>query len=136
MASKKEVSSDKKNQIHTIDSTNTGEVKIADDVVAAIAAIAAGEVDGVYSMTGNIGDRFRNTVGIRNGAACGVRVDVAGNMVRADVSFVIKYGHNVMETGRKVQDKVKNSIETMTGLNVTDVNIRVTGVDSEVRNDK
>ncbi len=136
MASKKEVSEDRNTKIHTLDSTNTGEVKIADDVVAAIAAIAAGEVEGVSAMTGNIGDKLMNTVGIRNGAASGVRVDVAGNMVRADISLVIKYGHNVMETSKKVQDKVKNSIETMTGLNVTDVNIRVTGVNSEIRNDR
>ncbi len=136
MGEKKETSADKKNKIHTLDSTMTGEVKIADDVVAAIAAIAAGEIEGVSAMTGNFGNMLMNSVGIRNGAGAGVRVDVAGNMVRVDISLVIKYGHNIMETGKKVQDKVKNSIETMTGLNVTDVNIRVTGVNSEVRNDK
>ena len=136
MASKKEVSSDKKNQIHTIDSTNTGEVKIADDVVASIAAIAAGEVDGVSAMAGNISDKLKNSVGMHVGTGTGVRVDVAGNMVRVDIALVIKYGHNIMETSKKVQDKVKNSIETMTGLNVTDVNIRITGVNSDIRNDK
>ncbi|MCR5238456.1 MAG: Asp23/Gls24 family envelope stress response protein [Lachnospiraceae bacterium] len=136
MASKKEVSSDKKNQIHTIDSTNTGEVKIADDVVASIAAIAAGEVDGVSAMAGNISDKLMNSVGMHVGTGTGVRVDVAGNMVRVDIALVIKYGHNIMETSKKVQDKVKNSIETMTGLNVTDVNIRITGVNSDIRNDK
>lgn len=136
MAEKKGNSADKKNQIHTIDSTNTGEVKIADDVVASIAAIAAGEVEGVSAMTDNIGDRLKKSVGFMNGARAGVRVDVAGNMVRVDIALVIIYGHNVMETSKKVQDKVKNSIETMTGLNVTDVNIRITGVNSDVRNEK
>ena len=136
MAEKKGNSADKKNQIHTIDSTNTGEVKIADDVVASIAAIAAGEVEGVSAMTDNISDMLRKSVGFKYGARAGVRVDVAGNMVRVDIALVIKYGHNVMETSKKVQDKVKNSIETMTGLNVTDVNIRITGVNSDVRAEK
>ena len=113
MASKKEVSSDKKNQIHTIDSTNTGEVKIADDVVASIAAIAAGEVDGVSAMAGNISDKLMNSVGMHVGTGAGVRVDVAGNMVRVDIALVIKYGHNIMETSK-----------------------RVAGVNSETRNDK
>ena len=134
MATKKETAADKKTKIHTIDSTNTGEVKIADDVVASIAAIAAGEVDGVLAMNGGIGDRLKNTVGMKGGS--GVRVDVAGNMVRVDLAVVIKYGHNVMETSKTVQDKVKNSIENMTGLNVTNVNIRITGVNSEAKSDK
>lgn len=136
MATKKEASVDKKNKVHTLDATNTGEVKIADEVFCSIAAIAAGEVEGVSAMTGNISEKLMNTVGLRSGAGSGVRVDVAGNMVRIDIALVIKYGHNVMETSRKVQDKVKNSIETMTGLNVTDVNIRITGVNNELRSDK
>ena len=136
MAAKKDASADKKIKIHTLDSTNTGEVKIADDVVATIAAIAAGEVDGVSAITGHFGDIFMNSVGIKGGTASGVRVDVAGNMVRVDIAIIIKYGHNVRETSKKVQDRIKNSIETMTGLNVTDVNIRITGVNSEIRNDK
>ena len=136
MASKKDNSADKKVRIHTLDSTNSGEVKIADDVVISIASIAAGEVDGVSSISGNIGDIFMNSVGIKGGAGSCVRVDVAGNMVRVDIAIVIKYGHNVMETSKKVQDKIKNSIETMTGLNVTDVNVRITGVNSDTRNDK
>ncbi len=136
MATKKETTADKDSKARTLDSTTSGEVKIADDVVASIAAIAASEVDGVSAMTGNFGERLWNSVGIRSTAGSGVRVDVAGNMVRVDIALNINYGHNVMETSRKVQDKVKNSIETMTGLNVTDVNIRITGVNSEARNDQ
>lgn len=133
MAAKKDTSRD---DIHTLDSTTAGEVKLAEDVVASIAAIAAGEVEGVSAMTGNFSDRLKHSVGIRTGAGTGVRVIIAGNMVRVDIALVLKYGHNVMETSKKVQDKVKNSIETMTGLNVTDVNIRITGVNSEARSDK
>lgn len=136
MASNKDVSTDNNAKTHTLDATNAGEVKIADDVVTAIAAIAAGEVEGVSSMAGNLGDIFRSSMGISSGQSNGVRVDVAGNMVRVDLTIVIRYGHNVMETSREVQDKVKNAIENMTGLNVTDVNIRVTGVNNEARNDK
>ena len=136
MAAKKEISADKRTKIHTLDSSNTGEVKIADDVVATIAAIAAGEVEGVSGITGNISDKFMNSVGIKGGAVSGVRVDVAGNMVRVDVAMVMEYGYNVRETSHKVQDRIKSLIETMTDLDVTDVNIRITGVTNDPRMEK
>ncbi|MCR5747602.1 MAG: Asp23/Gls24 family envelope stress response protein [Lachnospiraceae bacterium] len=133
-AEKKSV--EKAEKVYTLDSTNRGEVKVADDVVASIAALAAGEVEGVSGMTGNFGQKLMHSVGIRTGSGSGVRVDIAGSMVRVDMAIVLKYGYNIMETSRKIQDKVKSGIETMTGLNVTDVNIRVTGVNSELRDDK
>ncbi|MCR5775221.1 MAG: Asp23/Gls24 family envelope stress response protein [Lachnospiraceae bacterium] len=136
MATNNEKPAENKEKAHTINTTSCGDIKIADDVVASIAAIAAGEVDGVSETAGNISDKLINTVRKKNGTGVGVRVDVAGNMVRVDIAIIMMYGYNVMETSKKVQDKVKNSIETMTGLNVTDVNIRITGVNNEVRTDK
>ncbi|MBQ4241666.1 MAG: Asp23/Gls24 family envelope stress response protein [Lachnospiraceae bacterium] len=136
MASKKETSTEKIEKVYTLDSSSAGEVKVADEVVASIAALAAGEVEGVSGTTGSIGQKLMKTVGMRSGSGSGVRVDIAGNMVRVDLALVMKYGYNVMETCRKVQDKVKSAIENMTGLNVTDVNIRITSVTNEPRTDK
>ena len=136
MASKKETSTEKIKKVYTLDSSSAGEVKVADEVVASIAALAAGEVEGVSGTTGSIGQKLMKTVGMRSGSGSGVRVDIAGNMVRVDLALVMKYGYNVMETCRKVQDKVKSAIENMTGLNVTDVNIRITSVTNEPRTDK
>ncbi len=136
MASKKETSTEKIEKVYTLDSSSAGEVKVADEVVASIAALAAGEVEGVSGTTGSIGQKLMKTVGMRSGSGSGVRVDIAGNMVRVDLALVMKYGYNVMETCRKVQDKVKGAIENMTGLNVTDVNIRITSVTNEPRTDK
>ena len=136
MASKKETSTEKIEKAYTLDSSSAGEVKVADEVVASIAALAAGEVEGVSGTTGSIGQKLMKTVGMRSGSGSGVRVDIAGNMVRVDLALVMKYGYNVMETCRKVQDKVKSAIENMTGLNVTDVNIRITSVTNEPRTDK
>lgn len=134
MASKKETSTEKIEKAYTLDSSSAGEVKVADEVVASIAALAAGEVEGVSGTTGSIGQMLMKTVGMGSGS--GVRVDIAGNMVRVDLALVMRYGYNVMETCRKVQDKVKSAIENMTGLNVTDVNIRITSVTNEPRTDK
>ncbi|MBD5501240.1 MAG: Asp23/Gls24 family envelope stress response protein [Lachnospiraceae bacterium] len=109
------------------DDDDLGTVKIADDVVASIAGIAATEVEGVVSMAGNIGNELRSKIGVKN-LAKGVKVEVIGKSVKADIALVVEYGYNIPAISQKVQDKVKSTIESMTGLKVTDVNIRIAGV--------
>ena len=102
---------------------------IADDVVAAIASLAAQEVDGVGKMNSGIGKTIMGYVGMKT-ADNNVKVEVIGEIVRADLTISIKYGHSIPEVSKNVQTKVKSAIETMTGLSVADVNIRVSGVDT------
>lgn len=104
-----------------------GSVKIADDVVAMIAALAATEVEGVSSMVGNITHELMNKMGYKN-IARGVKVEVYNKKVKVDISVNIEYGYNIPATGQKIQTKVQSAIESMTGLSVTDVNIRIAGV--------
>ena len=104
-----------------------GTIQIADDVVAMIASLAATEVDGVSSMVGNITNELMSKVGMKK-LTKGVKVDILETNVVVDLAIVMEYGYNIPATCQKVQDKVKTAIETMTGLNVTDVNIRIAGV--------
>ncbi len=106
---------------------NLGTVKIADDVVAMIAGLACMEVKGVSGMAGNAGYEILDRVGIKN-MTKGVKVYVTGKKVRAEVAVMIEYGHNIPAVSQKVQEKVKSAIENMTGLEVTDVNVRISGV--------
>lgn len=104
-----------------------GTVKIADDVVAVIAGLAATEVQGVASMAGNISNELMSKMGVKN-LAKGVKVEMIGKSVRADLNLIVEYGYNIPAISQKVQEKVKSTIENMTGLEVTDVNIRIAGV--------
>lgn len=104
-----------------------GEVQIADEVVAIIAGLAATEVDGVDSMAGNITNELVGKLGMKN-LSKGVKVDVTEEHVSVDLSLNMKYGYNIPEISEKVQERVKNAIEIMTGLTVLDVNIKVAGV--------
>ena len=104
-----------------------GSVKIADDVVAMIAALAATEVEGVAALSGNMTNEFLSRVGVRN-AAKGMRVEVIQKKVKVDLAITIEYGFNIPATCQRVQTKVKNAVENMTGLEVTDVNIRIAGI--------
>ena len=104
-----------------------GEVRIADEVVAIIAGLAATEVDGVDSMAGNITNELVGKLGMKN-LSKGVKVDVTEEHVSVDLSLNIKYGYNIPDVSECVQDRVKSAIENMTGLTVLDINIRIAGV--------
>lgn len=107
-----------------------GSVKIADDVVAMIAGIAATEVDGVAAMAGNMTNELMSKVGMKS-MTKGVKVDVLNRIVTVDLALTMEYGFNIPATCQKVQDKVKSAIENMTGLEVADVNIRIAGVNMQ-----
>ncbi|MBR3103384.1 MAG: Asp23/Gls24 family envelope stress response protein [Lachnospiraceae bacterium] len=109
------------------DENNVGSVQIADDVVSMIAALAASEVEGVSSVVGDITNEVMSKVGMKK-LTKGVRVDLLDNKVSIDLSIMIGFGYPIPETSRLVQEKVKNSVETMTGLTVEDINIRVAAV--------
>ena len=108
---------------------NVGVVQIADDVVAMIASLATTEVEGVNAMAGNITNELMSKVGVKN-LTKGVRVGVSENNVRVDLAVTMDYGYNIPATCQQVQAKVKSAIENMTGLNCTDVNIRIAGIKS------
>ena len=104
-----------------------------DEVVAIIAALAATEVDGVASMAGNITNEVIGKLGIKN-LSKGVKVDVLEGVVTVSLALNLKYDYSIMEVTKKVQEKVKNAVENMTGLEVADVNIKVAGVEMEKQN--
>ena len=105
-----------------------GEVKIADEVVAIIAGLASTEVEGVSSMAGNITNELVSRLGMKN-LSKGIRVDVSDGIVRVDVALNIAYGYAIPDVSSKVQEKVKSAIENMTGLEVSNVNVRIASVD-------
>ena len=107
---------------------NLGEVKIADEVVAIIAGLAAMEVEGVSSMAGNATRELIAKLGMKS-LSKGVKVDVLDGIVTVTLAFNMSYGYSIKDITAKVQEKVKAAIENMTGLEVADVNIRVAGVD-------
>ncbi len=104
-----------------------GTVKIADDVVAMIAALAAMEVDGVTAMNGNVADEILSRAGVK-GLVKGVKVEIRNRKVKVELAITMEYGYNIPATCQRVQNKVKSAIENMTGLEVTDVNIRISGI--------
>lgn len=107
-----------------------GEVRIADEVVAIIAGLAASEVDGVASMAGNVTRDLIEKLGMKS-LSKGVKITMDEKTVNVALAINIKYGFNVPTTCSKIQEKVKTAIETMTGLEVSEVNIKIVNVSME-----
>ena len=112
------------------ESESTGEVQIADDVVATIAGLAATEVEGVYAMYGNLTNELVGKLGVKN-LSKGVKVVVEEGEVTAELAITVDFGVDVVEVAKNVQNKVKVAIENMTGLEVMGVNVRIAGVNIE-----
>ncbi|MBP5384635.1 MAG: Asp23/Gls24 family envelope stress response protein [Lachnospiraceae bacterium] len=104
-----------------------GEIRIAGDVVANIAGIAATEVEGVASTVGNVTNELMSKVGIKT-LSKAIRVEVDGTACSVAIALIMKYGYHIPSTCKKVQERVRTSIENMTGLTVSDVSVRVEGI--------
>lgn len=104
-----------------------GQVRIADDVVAVIAGIAATETEGVVAMSGGITEGFARRVSGKN-VTRGVNVEVGELEAAIDIRIIVKYGTKIHEAARDVQYNVKQAVESMTGLTVIEVNVKVEGV--------
>lgn len=107
-----------------------GDVRISDEVVANIAAIAAKEIEGVASVAGYKGKEPVNYTRVKNRSKL-VRVEMCDRLVSVDMSLILKYGYSLSETAELVQERVKTAIENMTGLEVADVNVRIEGIEVE-----
>lgn len=106
---------------------SVGEVKIADEVIAIIAGISATEVEGVDSMVGGWSGEIISKMGLKN-LSRGVKLEINDGQVSVDLTLNIKYGYAIPKVSAKVQEKVAQAIENMTGLSVLDINIKIAGV--------
>lgn len=107
--------------------TESGSIRVADEVVAIIAGLAATEVDGVAGMSGGIAGGIAEMLGRKN-LAKGVKVEVGEREAAVDAFVIVEFGVRIPDVALKIQEKVKNAIENMTGLNVVEVNVHVQGV--------
>lgn len=112
------------------DHKDVGEIHIADEVIAIIAGMAASEVEGVKGMTGNLAGDIVELLGRKN-LAKGIKVEVGEGSVSLTLSLAVAFGSSIVDVSKMVSEKVKNAVETMTGLTVMEVNINVTGVELE-----
>lgn len=111
--------------------TNNEEIKIADDVVSIIAGKAVSEISGVAGMAGGFAGGISEVFSGKKNLSKGIKVDVGEKEVKIDVNIIVEYGARIPDVAFEIQNRVKKAVETMTGLNVLEVNVHVQGVNTE-----
>lgn len=117
----------------TIESTDgeTSNIQIADDVVAIIAGKAVSETPGVYAMAGGFAGGISEVLSGRKSLSKGIKVEVGEKETKIDVNIIVEYGSRIPDVAFDIQNRVKTSVEGMTGLKVVGVNVHVQGVNTE-----
>ena len=112
------------------DGLNDG-IKISNDVVAVIAGVAVSEVQGVASMAGGFAGGISEVLSGKKNLSKGIKVDTDEKEVKIDVNIIVEYGSRIPDVAFEIQNRVKKSVENMTGLKVAEVNVHVQGVKTE-----
>lgn len=118
-------------EITITESTESNEIKIADDVVAVIAGVAVSEVPGVAEMAGGFAGGITEVLSGKKNLAKGIKVEVGEKETKIDVNIIVEYGVRIPDVAFEIQNRVKKAVETMTGLKVIEVNVHVQGVSTE-----
>lgn len=124
---------DKKEEIlenQEIEESNEG-IKISNDVVAVIAGVAVSEVPGVAGMSGGFAGGISEVLSGKKNLSKGIKVDANEKEVKIDVNIIVEYGSRIPDVAFEIQNRVKKSVENMTGLKVAEVNVHVQGVKTE-----
>ncbi len=103
-----------------------GIVKISEEVVSTIASLATIEVKGIIGMTSS-GGINQLSIGKKNPTR-GVKVVINGDNATIDLFVIVEYGMRISEVAKSVQTNVKKSVESLTGLKVSSINVHIQDV--------
>ena len=107
---------------------DNGSIQISEDVVASVTGMAVLEVEGVCGLSSSIGTDIAEMLGMKT-LSKGIRLSATETgALRIDCDIVSKFGQNIFELAKNVQENVKSSVESVTGLSVAEVNVTVCGI--------
>ena len=105
-----------------------GTIQISEEVVASVTGMAVLEVEGVCGLSSSIGTDIAEMLGMKT-LSKGVRLSSSeSGALRIDCDIVSKFGQNIFELAKNVQENVRSSVESVTGLHVGEVNVTVCGI--------
>lgn len=121
-----------KNQELTAGETSTayGSIKIADEAVASIVSLEVAQIKGVAAMSGSMAVELTEKLGKKT-LSKGVKVELDGQNVLVALNIFVEYGVKIPKLALEIQNRVRDTIQTMTGLKVKEVNIYVQGISFE-----
>ena len=117
------------NKEYYTQNVENGTIQISEDVVGSIAAMAVMEVEGVCGLSPSFGTDIAEMLSSKKSLGKGIRL-TAGEQenLTVDCNVIAKFGQSVFELAKNVQDAVKSSLESITGLHVDKVNVNICGI--------
>ena len=135
MSEENKVNEENKGEVLELDeeikSENDG-IQISSDVVAVIAGVAVSEVQGVAGMAGGFAGGISEVFSGKKNLAKGIKADINEGKAKLDVNIIVEYGSRIPDVAFEIQNRVKKSVENMTGLKVEEVNVHVQGVNTDI----
>lgn len=119
------------NEILNYEVTQLGKIRIAPLVIEILAKLSTLEIDGVVDLSGGFTGEIREFLGRNKNVAKGIKVELGEKDVTIDVSVIIKYGFTILDVAERIQENIKDTIESITGLHVTEVNVHINGIQFE-----
>ena len=114
----------------TEEAVNEG-IEISSDVIGVISGVAVSEVEGVAGMSGSFAGGISEVLSGKKNLAKGIKVDISDKKAKIDINIIVEYGTRIPHVAYEIQNRVKKSVETMTGLTVESVNVHVQGVNTD-----
>ncbi len=106
-------------------------IQISNDVIAVIAGVAVSEVSGVAGMAGGFAGGITEVLSGKKNLAKGIKVEATETEAKIDVNIIVEYGTRIPDVAYEIQNRVKKAVESMTGLDVEEVNVHVQGVNTQ-----
>lgn len=114
---------------------NSG-IEISTDVIAVISGVAVSEVQGVAAMSGGFAGGITEVLSGKKNLAKGIKVEKTETTAKIDVNIIVEYGTRIPDIAFEIQNRVKKSVESMTGYKVEEVNVHVQGVNTDMIKDE
>lgn len=104
-----------------------GSINISDDVISTMVRTAITEIDGVAGISNTAGAELAELIGIKT-VSKGIKVQIVDDTIKVDAVILVRYGCNIVNVAKEVQNSVTEAVQAITGIDKAEVNVHVSGV--------
>ena len=104
-----------------------GSINISEDVISTMVRTAITEIDGVAGISNTAGAELAELIGIKT-VSKGIKVQIVDDTIKVDAVILVRYGCNIVNVAKEVQNSVTEVVQAITGIDKAEVNVHVSGV--------
>ena len=104
-----------------------GSINISEDVISTMVRTAITEIDGVAGISNTAGAELAELIGIKT-VSKGIKVQIVDDTIKLDAVILVRYGCNIVNVAKEVQNSVTEAVQAITGIDKAEVNVHVSGV--------